>query len=355
MYWVWDPVRQKRVRVKEKVAHIKEGRARWVQQRIRELNGRLALGWNPLMERMAPRAAVPVHQAITEFIEAKTRDGLSEDSLRSYLSMAKRLHTWLATHHLLELSVGEFGDELAVRYMDDQWRRGGISARTYNNILIFCSSLGNWWRRHKYIQRNPWHDVERKNVDPWARRRRPLTDDERARVRAYMEQHMPRFFEFSLIMFHCGLRPKEAFLLKPEHFDLERWCIRLTPDMTKTNRSRVVAIPDVFRPMVERLNIPQQKPEHYVFSTKFYPGSVRKDSRYSGKWWARVRKELGLDPSVQHYSIRHTAVLQLARDQVSRLDAQAHFGHVSSKIHDLYGLYMAPEGNDVVRKKSSAF
>ena len=40
---------------------------------------------------------------------------------------------------------------------------------------------------------------------------------------------------------------------------------------------------------------------------------------------------------VKHYSLRDTAMLQLARDGVSRIDSQNHYDHSSSAMQDLPG------------------
>lgn len=357
IYYAWDPAQDKVRRVKEKVNRAKgsPGWSRWCNQRIGELNARLALGWSPFVDRQAPRAATVMATALDAFMEAKGRDELSDDSVRTYRSQVAILRAWLQRKGLLQLAIGLFSDEHAVDFMDSEYAAGGISKRTFNNRKAFYGTLWSWFTKHKYARANVFTTVDRKRVDKRKKNRRPLTAEERAKVRAWCDENSPRYLVFSLFMFHCGLRPKEAFLLRPSNIDLKARCVRITEDIAKTNRVRTAAIPNVMLQAFHALQIERIPADHYVFSDNYMPGPVAKNSRTSGRTWNKLRAATGLPPEAKHYSIRDTAILQLARDGVSRLDSQNHFGHLSSEMHDVYGREYQEQGNDEVREKATAF
>jgi integrase len=316
---------------------------------------KLAIGWNPVIDVQAPRSATPLREAMDLFLETKLREQLRPDSERTYRSLLGILAAWLNEQGKLMMAAGTFTEDDAIAFMDRCFAARKISGRTFNNYRGFYGTLCSWLKKHKYMRENPFDMVERKRYDKRRKNRRVLTDDERQRVRVYLQEHQPRFLVFSLLMFHCALRPKEVFYLMPRHFDLERQCITVEASFSKTHYERVVAIPNVLVPELRSLGLDEQDPNDHIFSKGMLPGPALKRSTYSGKFWKRLRDDLGLPAECKHYSLRDTAVLQLARDQVSRLDSMNHFDHHSSDMHDIYGRAREDHGNDEVRQKMSAF
>jgi len=357
MYYARHPDTGAWRRCRQKLNWIKDPveRKRYAAQRIRELNAKLALGWNPITDRAAPRSATTVAQAMDHFLQTKLREGIRKDSERTYRSMLGMFSDWLKKNGKLDVAVGTIGEDEAITFMDWCFVAKHISPRTFNNYRAFYGTLCLWWKRHKYIRDNPFEMVDRKKYDKRRKSRRMLTDAERHLVRAYMSQKQPRFFAFSLIMFHCALRPKEVFNLRPRHIDLLRQCITVEASFSKNGYERVAAIPNVMVAELASLALDKQDPEMFVFSDKLEPGRVLKRSTYSGKYWKKLREDLQLPMECKHYSLRDTAVLQLARDGVSRVDSQNHYDHHSAAMHDIYSRAAQDTGNDEVRQKMSAF
>lgn len=357
VFWVRDPVTTGWRRVKEKLNHVRdvEERRRHAKRRIRDINLKLSLGWNPLLDQQAPRSATALKDAIAAFLSTKEREEKRPDSMRSYRSLCGILQGWLASQGRLEAAVGTLTEDEAVSFMDDAFRHRGLSPRTFNNYKAFFGTLCLWWVKHRYLRTNVFAGVERKHAPRRRKNRRPFTEEERRQVRIHLEQHHPRFLAFSLLVYHCALRPKEALYLKPHHFNLEALTITVEASFAKNGDERIVCIPDVLAPVVLKLGLEAQAVSDYVFSTRFRPGPLLKRSTYSGKHWAKVRRSLGLPMELKHYSLRDTAVLQLARDGVSRADSQNHFDHSSSAMQDIYSMHAEHEGNAAVRRKASPF
>lgn len=357
VFWVRHPETLQWRRFKEKLNYIRDlpTRKKFAEQRLREINGKLAIGWNPILNSQAPRSATPISEAIKDFLTTKFREDMSADTVRTYESMTGILEAWLKRQGRAGASVGTFSEEDAITFMDHCFQTRRITPRTFNNYKRFFGTLALWWVKRKYLPANPFAAVEHKRYDKRKKNRRPLSVEERVKVRAYLEQHHPRFLAFSLIMFHCALRPKEVFHLKPQHFDLQRQCIHVLADFSKTNYERTAAIPDVLLPVLQALGIAEQPKDFYVFSTRFSPGPKLKRSTYSGAAWLKVRQKLDLPMEVKLYSLRDTGAMQLARDGVSRVDAMNHFDHHSSTMHDIYTMHQDDAGNEEVKRKATAF
>lgn len=101
-FYVENPATGKLKRVKIKFNRVKSvrERRRAALMLVAALNERLSLGWNPLVEKIAPRASVKFKDAVNNFIKVKEKE-VEANTLRSYNTFAKKL--------LVGLKVGDSG------------------------------------------------------------------------------------------------------------------------------------------------------------------------------------------------------------------------------------------------------
>ncbi|WKZ67099.1 MAG: site-specific integrase [Flavobacteriales bacterium] len=356
-YYVTHPVRGVRVRKKEMLNHIRDRaeRLRFARRRIRELNIALALGWSPFDPGRDMRGAKPLAKAFEEFLKAKERERIRPDSMRSYTSMVGILREWASRNGLGAIGVGEFSSSHARRFMQDSYIDRELSPRSFNNYHTFYVTLWNWLREHGYLRENVFHGIKKKRLDPDGSQRRSPSMHERAQIRAYLERENPRFFAFCLLCFHCGIRPKEAFMLKPEHFSIPGRFILVPGSVAKNHRTQGVAIPEVMVPNLEGLRLEGQSPEHYVFSTGFEPGPKLCCSRDSGRAWTRMRQAIGLAKEVTMYQLKHAGGEQLSRDGVGEVDLMNHLRHHDLSETSTYTRRTYKMGVRDVLKKASRF
>lgn len=82
-YYVKSPITGKlqRQRLKfNRISSVRERRRR-AQELVASINENLALGWNPLVEQIAPRASVSIKDAFDKFIETKKKE-VEDNSVR---------------------------------------------------------------------------------------------------------------------------------------------------------------------------------------------------------------------------------------------------------------------------------
>ena len=74
-FYVTDPVTGMLRRIRMKINRIKNKRERLriARQMINALNERLALGWNPLVEKVAPNSGTDISEAFDAFLQAKKK------------------------------------------------------------------------------------------------------------------------------------------------------------------------------------------------------------------------------------------------------------------------------------------
>jgi integrase len=144
-------------------------------------------------------------------------------------------------------------------------------------------------------------------------------------------------------------------MLKPQNFDLHGQSILIDRNVAKNKRTMGVALPDVLMPYLHALELQKQRPDHYVFSKEFQPGTDLKDSRYSGKAWDRMRRRIGLSKEVTNYQLKHAGGEQLSRDGVSAVDLMNHLRHQDLKETTTYTKRASRGGVRDVIHKASAF
>lgn len=320
-----------------------------------EINARLALGWNPLTEAATPRAHHKLVEAMDAFLEAKAREKLEANSLRSYRSSIGILKEWLAGVRMIDRPVVAFQTMHAREFMLESYTKRELSSRGWNNYHTFYTTLWRWFNEMGYAEKNVFEPIKKKRVDPDDTSRRPPNEEEQIMIRKHVEHYDPRFLAFCLLTFHSGLRPKETFLLKPEHFHLNEMYVDIPKSISKVKRPRHAAIARVDMPIMRALKVHEQDPQEYVFSTGFKPGRKLKDSRYVGTHWQRLRRDTGLSKDVSFYTLKHAGGQQLFSDGIDPNELMNHFGHRDLKMTTIYTRARLPQGSRFVKNRASEF
>jgi integrase len=332
-YWVRDPETRTMRRIKEKLNWVKDLKQRrlYAAKRVADIGLRLSIGWNPLRDKDVPVQGVVLEKALDMFVEGKERDGLSRHSMRSYRSYCSILKQWLILAKREGRMLSAFDKVCARTFLQHRYLEGKLTADSYNNNVQFYITLWNWFIETGLATTSPFAGIKRKDTDPdKPSKRRAPTLEERQRIRAYLQKRDPRFFTFSLLIFHCGIRPNELFQLKPENFHLSVQSITIPGTISKNGRTQGVAIPDTLLPHLLALKMEKQRPDHFVFSTDFRPGAKQCDSRDSGRAWTKLRQAIGLKQQVSNYTLKHAGATQLSQDGIGEVDLMNHLRH-----HDL--------------------
>jgi integrase len=357
VYWVRHPQTGLWARQREKVNHIKEVRIRrqWSRQRVDDLNLKLRIGWNPLRTGETAKSITLVEAALAAFISSKVRDKLEKDSMRTYRSLCGILLEWLRERQMHTLAISAINEGHARLFMDDCYMRRTLSNRTYNNYLQFYVSLWNWLKDERYVGSNVFAGLKRKKVSKEAKSFRPPTEHERGQIKAYLEREQPRFLTFCLLCFYMGIRPKEAFMLRPRDFHLAAGAIVVDHSVAKNDRTQGVAIPHNLMPHLLALNMEAQHPDHYVFSSGFEPGPLLRDSRVSGKAWDRMRQRIGLAKEVTMYQVKHAGAVAMARAGLGAVDLMNHLRHHDLAMTTIYTTQSDMDGVRAVIDKEVKF
>ena len=357
VWYVKDPVTNKMIRCRKKFNRIKQQTKRRASARafINTINERLALGWNPAVTSIAPRATTKLFDALDLFLKVKTKEA-EENSMRSYRSYISMFKTWLKDKDISEDAyVCAITYEVAMELMDDVDSRKDISPRTYNNYLMFFRLLFNWMIDHDFISDNPFDRIKRKPKKLTKKKRRILTDHELNMLFEYLGKNNPNYLCMSLLCYCCFLRPKEIVSLKCNDIDLIKQVVHIRSEIAKNDNDSFRTIPDVIVPILRNLEL--SNGGLYLFSGsgsdtpyEFSPGRTQVCSRKIAKYWdTYVRPACGFNQDLQFYSLKDSGVTKMLTEKIPINLVQKQADHSSVAMTAIY-VGDLPEANTELKK-----
>ena len=360
-FYVIDPVsgKLKRVRIKCNRERDIRMRRKNAQRMVAGINQRLSMGWNPLSERIAPRAAESMSSCLDKFLKVKKRE-LEANSIRSYVSFVEIFRAYLNGGGFPEdLCASGFGAAHAQAFMDSMEER--LSPKTYNNYVTFFRGLFLWMQEKGYIDSNPFDGIEKKPKRLLRKNRRLLTDGELGRLVGYLSENNPEYLAITMLCYGCFIRPKEIALLRCGDIDIEKQLIHISADIAKNDNDSFRTIPDEIMPALRRLDLSDR--DCYLFGDhrhwNFTPGRKLMCSRKIAKYWELVlREELGFGMDLKFYSLKDTGITNMLTSGVPINLVQMQADHSSVAMTAIYVGKKAEANNalkdaDILQKKSS--
>ena len=340
-YYVEDPLTNKLKRIRMKLNRIKSVSERKKAAKIivANLNERLALGWNPLIEAKAPKGYGTLAEAFASFLKIKGKES-EENTMRSYISFIKTFKGWLAKNGIKDSAYCVcVSREIALQFMNEIDEDIRMSAKTFNNYLSFFRSLFNWMRGKGYVNENPFNDIPKKAKRLTKKSRRMLTDSELERMCSFLGAKNPEFLAMCMLCYCCFMRPKEIVMLKTADIDLERQLVHVNPKVAKNDNDSYRTIPNDIIHLFRRLDY--RHPDWYMFGEnlgfQFDPSPIRLCSRKLSRYWGHVvRKECGFKMDVQFYSLKDTGITNMTESNVPINLVQQQADHSSLAMTSIY-------------------
>ena len=354
VWYVKNPITGKMVRCRKKVNRIKQISKRRAAAKvlIAGINERLALGWNPEVAAVAPRATTKLSDALNLFLKAKLKE-TEANSMRSYRSFISTFRSWMKASGMPEdIYACSITSDVAMRLMDDIEMRDNISARTYNNYLCFFRLLFNWMIERDYISENPFEKIHRKPKKLTKKTRRMMTDAELNRLFEYLGRENRNYLCMALLCYCCFLRPKEIVSLKCSDLDLKKQVVHITEEVAKNDNDSYRTIPDVIVPILQDLDL--SNGSWYLFGGKdqyeFAPSDEPVCSRKVAKYWdCYVRPACNFGKDLQFYSLKDSGVTKMLLHQIPINLVQKQADHSSVAMTAIY-VGALPEADAELKK-----
>ena len=356
-FYVKSPVSGKLQRRRIKVNRYSTRKENLVLARsiIGDINTRLALGWNPLLEGVAPRAGVPLFDALDDYLKVKAKE-MRPNSMRSYRSFVGVFREWLSGHGFSEgSSVSLVTKEVATLFMNDMDDREDVSAITYNNYVRFFDGLFSWMVKKGYVATNPFGGIDKKRKKA-GKKRRLLKPAELQQLISFLRKENPEYLAICLFCYCCFMRPKEIALLRCGDVDLRKQTVSVSGDIAKNGKDSVRTIPDAMVPFIRALDL--SDPELFLFGShrlekfRFTPGSKPTIGQRIADWRFVVRPGCGFGEDLQFYSLKDTGITGMLESGVAINLVQQQADHSSVAMTAIY-VGKSPAANAEIKKSST--
>ena len=340
-YYVLDPRTKKMKRFKVKLNRAGDDKQKKAMAKavIAELTQKLALGWNPIFDKCAPKAHKKLVDVFDAFIDAKSKE-LESNSIRCYKSFIKILKNWLEQSRIgKDAYVYDFDSTAAVEIMNDIEARPDVSARTYNNYLLFFRVLFDWMMERGYCSENPFGKIRRKTKRLTTKKRRLFNDEELQRLWAFLEQRNNDYLLMCMLCYCCLIRPKEIALLKCSDIDLKKQTVRVRAEIAKNDNNSIRTIPDKMMPYLLKANL--SNGDNFLFGhhsgEDFSPSKKHVLDRKIGTYWSTVvRKECDFPMELTFYSLKDTGITNMIASGVPVSFVQQQADHSSLEMTSIY-------------------
>lgn len=354
-YYVKNPETGKMKLFRVKVNQFKgRERIQAAREMMAALQERLAMGWNPLIEKVAPLAATPAFEVFERYERIKTKE-MEKQSLATYLSYIRIFRGFLLSLGFLSTtSILAIGQDTARKYMAWLEEERGVSPRSYNNYLSFQVTFFEWMRNRGYIQENPFLDIKRKPKKLMSKKRRMLTDDELFTLFSFLHENNPEYLAVCLLCYCCFLRPKEIALLRCRDIDLGKQLVHVRAEIAKNDNESFRTIPDAMMPVMRQLDL--SHPDWYLFGN--HPGT-RNDfrparepgakKRFSDFWATTIREACAFGMDIQFYSQKDTGITNMLGDGIAINLVQQQADHATVAMTAVYVGHKATASEDLRR------
>lgn len=354
-YYVKNPATEKLHLKKVKLTRIKsiKERRKYGKRLVLEINKKLEQGWNPFLEQESAKSYHNIYEVFETYLNVKGKE-LRSQSMRTYNSNMKILMEYLTKRDKdKKMYILSFDKQIANDFMNYMYIDRNVSERRYNGILIFCKSVFGWMLQYSYVKANPFDGIKKKKEQ--AKKREFIPNDVRVQIKNHLEEENFEFLVFLMLEFYALLRPNEILNLKIKDIDIEKQVIAVAPEIAKNGKFRLSTIPDNLIEYLKRLNLENYKPDLYIFSDDLKPGKSLKLTKFAGRRWLKLRKDLSLKKEYQMYSLRDSGIINLLQSGVSPEEVAKQAAHSSLEITSKYAIHANKEANEQVKVKALPF
>lgn len=309
--------------------HTRAANVKYAKMVALKINAKLLEGWNPFIESISQNVYTKLADAVKHFLDVKCKD-LRKDSIRSYVSQAKMLTDYLERHNQSKILCLSFDSRHAHQFMSEI--AGKVSARTYNNYLVFFKTLWNFFIENEYVKDDPFLKIHKKHEDEKVRT--TILPEDRLKIEKYFAEVSPEFLIICKMCYNCLIRPKEALQLRIGNINVKDKLLIIPADVAKNHHERHIAMPDSI--MEYLTTVATLPPKYYIFSTGYKPGTKLLTTRETGKTWSTMRNKLNMPKEYQFYSLKDTGITDMLEKGVPPKYVKELADHSSLEMTEKY-------------------
>lgn len=359
------------IRKKYGINYIKDLKKRQAEAELicQGLHLKLKKDWNPLVPDFEENlgSTLTIGQALDFSIEKKAENNVSKSTIDDYKLTVKWAKSAIKKLNIGNLMICDVKRIHVKSIMGQIKKERSWSNHAYNkNFGYFRAILGELieW---EIIEFNPATNIKSLKV-PQTNSNVTATDEQTEIIKNALSESWYNFYVYILAIFHTGMRPIEILQIKIEMINLEKQEIIMPPEITKTDRYRIVPINDFFMAHLLKMDFSRFPKEYYLFGTSrgekrnrglspetdFTPAPDYLGSDTATKVWRKLVKEkLGIN--VNMYSMKHLGADKKILAGVDLDSLRELYGHTSKLMTEKYAKVVKEVYRKQIMEKSPDF
>ncbi|MDR2562660.1 MAG: tyrosine-type recombinase/integrase [Prevotellaceae bacterium] len=291
---------------------------------------------------------------ISRYIVEELQGSFDEkgETLRTYRSRYRVFEAWLEHEKLNKLDVSEIDNGIILRFFTHLKTERKLCSRTYNSYGQLLSDFFKYAMKHGAAYLNPVHDLPKNKTvrDLGAER---ISQSDMKRLMEIIDEQDAQLGFACRFQYYCGMRPGyEIRWLKTGDINFKRGTIKISSEISKTDRYRDIAVPDVFmKYIIENWHLDVFDANLYVFGNKGMPGKNPYGKNSFRNRFNQIRDKLKLPKYYKFYSFKHTGAVTLAEQGESIINIRDHLGHTSIETTEHYLKRHGFNDSEIIRKK----
>lgn len=369
--YLYDPMLQKIIKKFYKGINIypePEERFSAAEDLSKALSIKLKAGWLPVNKKsvlpMLETESLTIGMALEKGIALMSQKELSSGTLKNYVSTAKTINQEFFERGWHNEPIADLKPHHVETILQDLKITRKWSNSYYNDKRTILSSIFKTLKRKSYIKENIIVDtvtLKKDKTRPYI----PLTPEEQTKVIDHFNEYLPNYNIWLKTLYHTGLRPKEVRLMKCSMVKLDdngNDLLVLPPELIKTDRKRIVPIPEDLKNDLKKLDL--SNPDYYVFGRAkrwawFTPEDFKPSPNKLGQntaghvWKTEVIGKLGIKKYM--YSNKHKKANDSLEDGVSLEAIQKLFGHSTPITTEIYAQILELTNFKTLKEKARDF
>lgn len=317
----------------------------WAQSLIEELRIKLKNGWNPFTgdekvvyndnleyqhvakEYGRQRSSIrDIRYYASQFLDQKKKE-VRPSTYTTYKSKFRYLEKFLEKKDLAGSHPAVFtkvNAEAFIDYLQGERNAGNKSINEYTTLM---RSLWNYMVEQNAIRENVFSRVKR--LKSKSNKPRIYNDTLIGKLKAIMERMDPQMLIIIKMIFNCLIRPGELRKLKIKNIDFARGRIAIPAEIAKTNKQRIVDVPDYFLQDLIEKKYDKAPGNYFIIGVDGEPSARMVGRNYMYSRFRKIREEAGLSQEYWLYAWKHTGMVELKLAGTDWLEIRNQAGHQS--------------------------
>lgn len=325
------------------------------------LHKKLKEGWNPLLDEFdIYNSDLTIVKAVQFGLEKK-KITLAASTYESYTTAINYFIDGVKALRMQNLLVVDTKRVHIKRILEKTKEIKGWSNKAYNKNMGYIKAVFGELLQWDIIEESPAYKIKKLKEEETEANRTP-TEEEAVLIKNEILKKFPPFWVYVAVIFHTGIRPEELLAIQVGMINFETNTIKMPPEITKTDRYRLVPINQHLKLMLESMGVSKMPNDYFLFGTErqhrnrpitidsdFIPAPNQLNRDCASTLWKKiVKKGLGIDVNLyayKHYGADKKILADIPLEALSEL-----YGHTSKLMTMRY----ARKVKEVYRKEIMA-